>query len=248
MELSQKESSQNNLISRKNIVLIVIISLLLILSVLFFIFGGSIIKKTYDKAVEEKKAEYAVMIKNAVYDYAEKENHVSNDVIIQIESIKETAKLEVLKVSSVVYVTEGDENNTAWLEATGSGVYTVDLTAAEFIIDSERQYVLVRVPSPELENIALESTRSIAVEPNNDLKFGVISWLNNGSISEGEALAVKQLKDAHRLLKDDFNKQRYTKAAENSANEQIKALVKSLNMDIDLTVEVELLEAKVKSE
>lgn len=66
--------------------------------------------------------------------------------MISIEAAQEVSRLEVLTVSDSEFVIKdsGKSDPTiSWLEVQGIGVFTVDLTACEFIADSERQYVLV---------------------------------------------------------------------------------------------------------
>lgn len=47
------------------------------------------------------------------------------------------------------------------MEFYGDGVFTVDMKASEFIIDYERQYVLVRVPRPELTNCRITQANQL---------------------------------------------------------------------------------------
>ena len=108
---------------------------------------------------------------------AEKTHHVSNRASISISNLKQIETLEVLKVWSVDYQINGKngdrESNSniigkilpssedeSWLEVPGYGVFTVDLRAAEYIVDDERHYVLARIPKPELTEFTID-TKSI---------------------------------------------------------------------------------------
>lgn len=187
--------------------------------------------ETYEqtKADEEK----------AAYDKAYSENKVTNDVAISVGSLRSEAELEVLEVFDVEYIIEEEEDNEegilSWLMVPGKGVYTVDLTAAEFIVDEERCYVLVRVPEPEMKDC------TIVYNEVQQLLFKNKGF--NESISIGEDAARKQLQEAYvRLEKNlgvDLN---FYQSAELSAKRVITSLVKALNVKIpDLIVEVEFI-------
>lgn len=190
-------------------------------------------QKTYDK--EKDSAYYAQY--NKYYEQAEKEYHVSNRVAISIDDIKETANLEVLKVSDTEYVISENEDNgegiSSWLEVPGQGTYIVNLQAAEFIVDNEREYVLVRAPYPEITNISIDYKNV------NKLLFK--NNIFNDSISVGEDLARKQLHSADILIKKEFaSNQHFYLSAQEAAVSSIQCLVKKLNPQFpDMTVDVE---------
>lgn len=179
-----------------------------------------------DARVEKLRQEY----RDAGYVKGEKENHTSNRVAIKIDSVKETAKLEVMLVSDVVYIINDDQNHV-WTKATGTGVYTVNLAAGEYLIDSERQYVLIRVPKPEL-TVNLDNVERL---------FFKNEGFKNGSIGAGEELARKQRADAQiQLLKDIEENQEFNKYAEDSTMKLIESLVREFNRNIpELEVNVE---------
>ena len=179
-----------------------------------------------DARVKELRQEYREM----GYAKGEEEYHTSNRIAIKIDNVKETAKLEVMLVSDVVYIINDDQNHV-WTKATGTGVYTVNLAAGEYLIDSERQYVLVRVPKPEL-TVNLDNVERL---------FFKNEGFKNGSIGEGEELARKQRSDAQiQLLKDIKENQEFYEYAEDSAITLIKSLVREFNLEIpELKVDVE---------
>ena len=159
---------------------------------------------------------------------------------ISVGTLRSEAELEVLEVFDVEYIIEDEENNEdgilSWLKVPGKGVYTVDLTAAEFIVDEERHYVLVRVPEPEMKDC------TIVYNEVQQLLFKNKGF--NESISIGEDAARKQLQEAYvRLEKNlgvDLN---FYQSAELSAKRVITSLVKALNVKIpDLIVEVEFID------
>ena len=176
----------------------------------------------------------------ASYDKAEQQYHVSNDVTIDISDVKEIAKLEVLEVSTVEYIienkTDNDSNITSWLEVPGTGVFTVDLMAGEYLVDKERKTVVVRIPLPRLENVGIdyENTEKLLFE--NDFF--------NDSYRAGADLYAEQIEEAYTAIYNELSTNpMYYENAENSARLLISNLVKEMNRDIpELTVEVEFME------
>lgn len=163
---------------------------------------------------------------------------MSNDVSIEVASIREEANLEVLKVSDVEYVIESKDDNEngieVWMEFYGDGVYTVDMKASEFIIDSDRQYVLVRVPRPELTNCRITQANQLF-------------WQNgvfNKSVSVGTDLAVEMRNAGYSKLNNYMKSNaQFYKSAKSSAQTVIADLVKGLNSELtDLVVEVEFVD------
>lgn len=204
-------------------------------------------QKAYDEVKEPTKQQILEAAQNEAYkeaydeayNKAKEEHLVTNKVAIVVDTLRETAELEVLKVYDVEYVITDKESNddgiTSWLMVPGEGTYTVDLTAAEFIVDKERGYVLVRVPEPELKNPTLIEDK---VEP--------LFYRNNGfdeSIKAGEELINEQLSKASMEIKKALGSNpNFYQAAENSADRMIKALVKALNQNVEnLVVDVEFM-------
>lgn len=200
--------------------------------------GAEALANSYSAAYEsEKEAAYQELYQSA-YERAEAKYHLSSKVLISIDSFEETEKLEVLEANHVEFITknrdESTDNITAWIEVTGKGKFVVDLKAAEFIVDNEHRYVLVRIPYPELTDITITN----AVEK----LFKDDIW--NGSYSDGVHLAIDQLNDADvRIKKALMSNQYIYKNAQNVAVSMITNLVKELNPDIpDLIVEVEFMD------
>ncbi len=235
-----KEKSQNFSIVL-TILLIVILGVAILAGVSFLKSGISKGAKSmfssYNSAFgTEKDAAYQNFYQSA-FDKAEQKYHVSNTVFISIGNLQETQKLEVLRASDVEFITESGNDNsgnvTAWLEVTGEGVFTINLQAAEFSLDDSRRYVLVRVPEPELENIAITKTE----------KKLFADDFANGSYSEGVELALKQRQEAMlRIRRALMSNQYIFENAKKVAVSTIQNLVKQLNPDIpDIIVEVEFM-------
>lgn len=202
--------------------------------------GAEAAETVFSTTKEEEEAKAYQDFYDRGYNKAEKENHVSNEITIFIDKIKEVAKLEVLKVRDVEFVAENAEDNeeniTSWLEVTGEGIFTVDLTAGEVLVDRKRQYVIVRVPEPKLTEYAVDHDSIQILKWDND-------WRND-SIAKGEALAQKNMAEADALIKKEFtSNQRYYQAAKASAENLIVNFVKELNSHLpELKVIVEFME------
>ena len=174
------------------------------------------------------------------YDAAEARYHTSNEVTISVESIREEANLEVLRVSDVEYIVqEGDDTNkgiTSWLEVPGEGVFTVDLKASEFVIDNQHHYILARIPNPVLSNCEIIYKDAVQLEYKNNF--------TNDSIKDGEDLARTQYKEAYIKIWTEFtSNQQFFLAAQSAAKTMVTNLIKSFNPDIpDLVVDVEFIE------
>ncbi len=199
-------------------------------------------RTAYDSAKQMSKNETREEFYNKALAIAERTNHVSNKATIEIDKIQEMARLEVLKVSDVAYLTEKYEDKTwilktgdvdVWLEVLASGVFTVDLQKSEFIIDNERAYVLIRVPKPELSDFRIDRGEPLLIDeqgwPTAEIgEDAVREMLNNAELSIRQGILE--------------NQETYKKA-ESLAIKLLQNLVKGLNLDIpNLTVEVEFMD------
>ena len=136
------------------IVLAIVLVLICILSVLIIkrsiFLGVTGVKDGFSDAYEDARLDTYQQFRDTAYKISEEAHHVSNDVAISISAVKEKSNLEVLKVSDVVYIITDSEDTksgtTSWLKVNGTGVFTVNLTAAEYLVDNYRHYVLVRIP------------------------------------------------------------------------------------------------------
>ena len=163
---------------------------------------------------------------NEAHEKAEKAVHVKNRISISLGNTRETANLRVLEVTDVVYIIENESDNsdgiTAWLEVPGNGFFTVDLQTSEFLVDEERQEVIVRIPEPKLSDFSIDYTSVNRLEFHNE---GA-----NDSIKVGEDLARKQCKEAYSELHSAFvSNPEYMKSAKNSAENILKNLIRQLN-------------------
>ena len=256
---SKKKKSEG--LSRKQFILgaLAISALLLCFCVYMildtFTIGTGAAMDSFSTAKDEAAEEVYQFFYDKSYNAAEKAHHVSNNVSISIGDLKEEQKLEVLKVSDVAYETpdpkdqnwfEGliasitgmfDAEVVSWLEVPGNGVFTVNLQAGEFIIDEERQYVLIRIPSPELTEFAIdyENVELLLFEEGGAFK---------NSAKYGVDKAVEQLQSAElTMMQNVNNNQEFYKRARESTEKMLVNLVKQLNPQLlDLRVEIEFID------
>lgn len=222
---------------------------MIIISIICLILCGVLSSKAYAKgeasanaaymeAKEKVKEETYQGIYDISFEKSEEKTHVSNRVAINVNGATEISRLEVLKVYDTEAVVENAEDNpgnvTSWENATGTGVYTVDMSAAEYLIDSERQFVTVRVPKPELSQLSVLTMDNLFLK--NDLF--------DDSVADGVDLAQKQRDKANAAIRDSIRRnERYEKCALESAESMIKELIISLNPEAtELQVLVEFTE------
>ena len=173
------------------------------------------------------------------YRAGEKEYHVKNRAVITLGNIRETSVLEVLSVSDIAFIIQDPDlkngETLSWLQVPGTGVFTVNLAAGEFLADDARSLVYVRLPRPELlpANITIDHAN---VKP---LRFKSSELLT--SVGDGERLAGKQLNEARTKITEDIaSNLQFYEYAEESARTLLENLIRQVNPDIpDLNVEIE---------
>jgi cytoskeletal protein RodZ len=196
-------------------------------------------KNAYSSSFEEKKDEVYDWFHETAYKYSEEKYHVKNKATISITQVKETAELEVLQAGASVYNVNEEESRCTLYK--GTGVFTVNLKEAEYIIDDERQYVLVRVPSPKLGEVSVDDYEIYEPEYEGNV---FQRFVFNGSSSEGVEMAITDRKEGQTMLENKIRTtQLYAQSARTSAESLIQELVKNFNPDVDdLTVEVEFID------
>lgn len=217
--------------------------LILVSAVLILVAANTLVKSTkraYDAAKEKKSKEIYQSFYDMSFQTAEAEHHVENDIAISITSIQTVDKLEVLQVSDVEYVIldeeDNDQNITSWLEVPGNGVFTVDLTIAEYTVDAQRHYVHVRVPRPSLSEFSIDYGNIKQLFWNDDIF--------NGSVKAGEDLVREQVREGSLLLKQYMTSNRMIyESASDAAKRMIASLVEQFNPDVpNLIVEVDFID------
>lgn len=209
------------------------------------------ISQAYSKAKSTSFEEVYEKSYQSSYELSESQHHVHNDIEISLGNVREIQRLEVLNVCDVDYQTPPEKENTfwkeftdkvafwnedviSWLEVPGSGVFTVNLKASEFIVDSAQQHVIVRLPNPELTSFTIDYQN---VQLLNFEKGGLFK----DSAKVGVDTAIKQLQDAElSMLQKVNNNQEFFKKAKSSAEIILINIIKQLNPNLpNLTVEVE---------
>ena len=240
----KEEQNKKARVNFSTLVIIVCITIIVTVVTLTTVFfhntvtdGAESLLDNYNASLAaEREAAYEQQYQK-YFDAAEAKYHVSNQVSISVDNIQMTQKLEVLKVSTVVFIVEdkkdNDGNVTSWLSVPGEGTYVVDLQAAEFIVDKSRAYVLVRAPYPELTNVKILYGNVDKVLFQNDIF--------DDSYKLGEDIAKKQLDEADLLINKEFaSNQNFSQSAEKAAISSIQCLVKKMNPGVeDIVVDVE---------
>lgn len=232
--------------AEKKDVTAIIAAVLAIQIILAIVFGVVLFRRGYQNAKNETVDKIRKEAYDTVYGQTENAYHVSNSVEISLSGIREKADLEVLQVeASYLYITDEEDKErgqTIWFRIPGTGSFTVDMRMAEFIIDNERRYVLVRLPEPAITvfNEDYEHIEKLLFKD---------GWISNGSIKEGEEIARKMLTQAHvRMLKRFEMTQAYYSAAKDSAVRLVTNAIKALNPGIPgITVEVVFNESTKRS-
>ena len=226
-----------------NLLCIFIAVLMVILAAGLIMFGIGNGSRAVKAAFETEKAAAEETVYHAYYEQgyqlAEAEYHVKNQAVISLGNIRETAELEVLSISDIAFMIEDptaeNKNIQSWLEVPGTGVFTVNLAAGEFLADDERMMVYARLPKPELlpMNISIDHA-NVKV-----LRFSSNALLS--SVREGEQLAGKQLNEARtKILEDIGSNVQYYEFAENSARSLLENWIRAVNSGIpELKVEIE---------
>lgn len=120
--------------------------------------------------------------------------------------------------------------NLWFLEFNATGVYTVDMSISEFIIDDYNNFIFVKLKTPQLNHIALDNNTKAYLykyekgflEFNGDNDSGVKMMLND------RAEALDNLTE--QLENNDENLAR----AKTSTENLIRTFIKNINPDLNL--------------
>ncbi len=218
----------------KNITTIVAV-VIVVQVVLAVLLGIYLFRRSYNDSKNNTSEKIRKDAYNAVYEQTEKANHVSNRVSIVLTDIQEKAELEVLEVESNYIYTEKEVSGlNVWYRIPGTGTFTVDLRMTQFIVDGERLHVLVKAPAPAITQFRenMDGAKKLLYQ---DDRF-----LPNGSVREGEGIALRMLSEARvEMIKSLEMNQGYYQAAKESAATLITSMIRALNPKIEgLTIEV----------
>ena len=211
---------------------LLLVLLLAALSIVFFHWGKGVLLHSAKEAYDSKKDEAYQETYNNYVNMGEQAYHTSNRARISVSSAEEESELEVLTVSATVFVCNAKK--TIWEEITGACHFSVNLKAAEYIIDEDRSTVYVRLPEPGLEETVSLDEDSIQIyELQSDGKLprtvqNITSSIQGG-ISESMAMRKEAANQIHNDLKNDTD---YPELAKESATTMISALIRELNPTI----------------
>lgn len=188
----------------------------------------------FDTTYNDTKQETYDGFKQKAFNYYEAKNHVSNRATITIGNIKEENSLEVLSVSeSWIKINDGkksDDNTTRWIEFSATGIYTVDMTMSQFIIDDNKGYVLVKLQTPQLTQFALDTS---PVVKNFNYEEGMLRI--NGNYDNGVKMHLEDRAEAYQVLKERISgKDEDLTAAKASTETLIRTFIRSVNPELDL--------------
>ncbi len=246
MEISQPDHMKaKNARSKKRISVVGWILILIgISAALLTVFGtrngiGSV-QDAFEREKDAAADEAYQMFYDTSYDAAEHDYHVKNRAVITLSGIREETELEVLNVRDIAYMIKEKgkykfSDTRLWLEVPGTGVFTVNLAAGEFLVDNERNSVYVRLPRPSLsENTIVVDSDHVKILKEDSSPF-------NSSPSDGTELVLQMLGEAQSKIREDIKSNlEYYEYAEESARSLLETWIRAVNKDVeDLTVEIE---------
>lgn len=214
-----------------------LIVLIAVLAVLTVVRGLNSLQQSYDNAKDETARRVSERYREAIYDAVEDRWHTSNRATISLGEIRERSELEVLTVDDVDYVVDpkSDDGNPViewfkelrnkkmWLRVSGNGVFTVNLSTGEYIVDEAREAVTIRLYKPVLKNFRV------------DYKNTEILYYENGfhkTEKEGIDQVQGEIRESvGRMRSNVVGNQDYYESAEDSARDMLTTMVKQLNPD-----------------
>lgn len=219
---------------------LLLVLLLAALSIVFFHWGKSILLHSAKEAYDSKKDEAYQQTYNNYVSMGEQAYHTSNRPQISVSFAEEASELEVLTVTATVFVCNAEK--TIWEEITGASHFSVNLKAAEYIIDEERSTVYVHLPEPRLEEtVSLDETSIQEYKLQSDGNLSRTVQKIKGSIQGGISDSMDMRKEAvNQILNDLQSDTDYPEVAKESATTMISALLRKLNPTVsDLKIFVD---------
>lgn len=193
-------------------------------------------KSLVDNFTDNYESEHDRIYKDLTDFWANKvkeANKVINYQTISIANVKKKADLEVLMVSDVVYEIENKDDNkyhlTRWVQIPGTCTFTVNLKASEFITDTIRNTVTVRIPHI-VSNTQINENKIKELFYKDDSGLLTSTFSKAEVIKAGEDLVDRQLRDGYVDIRKKFQENpNYEKQAKESAVKVIEKLIKDLN-------------------
>ena len=211
------------------IILFIICTVLLITSLTI---KTQAVKAAYaDSKISASEKSYKKMEKK-IFDIGEERYHTSNSVNINIGPLKEQSLLRILEVKDTHFyksTTDKKTKSKAWYKVIGTGIFSVNMNLSEIITDEERNYILIKIPEPILQdNLEIEIERL-------HFESGLFEGIDKGIeiVQSAEKQGRAEIKEKLCANQEFFN------CAKISAKEILIDIAKESNPDIDVTVEVE---------
>lgn len=213
-----------------------------------FRIGVASLEESYTASIQQTSQEISDNMYQDAFAYAKENHYVVNRGAISIGNLQEKQNLEVLRVSETTYqISEKEEgflsslsstlgfgSLDSWIEVPATGTFLVNLQLAEFIVDNQRNSVVVRIPNPVLSDVTID-------HENVQILFAEDGSLVPHSTKEGVNQAASELQQAQsELLKSMRENQEYYQIARTSAKTLLETLIRQWNPGVDnLTVTVE---------
>ncbi len=222
---------------------------LMLLALVLLLTGGMLFRRALRSFLDGAQESYAVASQEMYEEEyerfrerGEQAYHVQNRaaVAIDLSTLRKENRLEVLRFRSSALVHSDDRKY--WQLWSGSGAYTVNLQAGEYITDNERAAVYIYLPSPVLdESVELDGTPMQQYELTGDGFFSTLLEKISTSSAMGEEAERKMIKEASESIKSSMiENELYYEAAKENAVSTVRGLVYACNPDIpNLTVEVD---------
>ena len=242
-EQGKKEDKLKSVKKRKkkrpSITLILTLSTIVLFFLTIFVIrtgiknGGRTLADTFNENYETKRQETNTIITDFWSRKVEEANKVTNEQAISITGIKEKADLEVLMVSDVVFEIENKEDNkyhlTRWVQIPGTCVYTVNLKASEFVTDTVRNTVTVRIPHI-ISNTHVNEDKIEVLFYKDDSDLFSSTFSKAEIVKAGNDLVDRQLRNGYIEIRRKFQENpEYEKEAKESAIKVVEKLIKDLN-------------------
>ena len=191
----------------------------------------------FDAAYQTAKEAQTPLTYEEFYLAALEQYKTKNDVMTSISADYGTGKLEIMKICDSVCIPQSaleDEESSLTLLIPFNGVYTIDLSLAEFITDQEREIITVRVPYPEIADFKVEYENAKLLDDS-----GITVTL--GKITTPE-LARSEFEEKNIDLREQISENKiFTENAAETARQKIISTIMALNPYDDVTVEVEFI-------
>lgn len=228
-------SNSKKTLQMNKIIPIIIIAAFGILGVVLYAISFGVTKnrcsETFDSTYQNAKQNTYNEIYQSVFNYYEDQNHVSNRAAISIGSIQEENALEVLSVcDSWIKVSPETDDDIRWVEFNATGVYNVDMSRSEFMIDGYNNFVYVKIETPKLCHISVDTDAMVYLYKYNASLF---KWNGNYEAGTNEYLSDRaEALDVltEMLERNDENLDKAKKSAENL----IRTFIKNVNPDLEL--------------